>query len=315
MPPVSTPPHARAAASDRPGLLRRVGRALSQGPATWRREFIVLGVVYGLYELSRGLTDTSVRDALANGRDILHLEQMWHLSPERVLNGAIANVTWVAVAASYFYSLMHYVVTPIVLVWMYRKHREAYGRARTALALSTLLGLIGYALLPTAPPRLLAHSGLQDTLAHTSGYGWWEDEGSVPRGLGALTNQFAAMPSLHVGWAIWCGVLIAMYARRRWVKAIGAAYPVATTLVVKATGNHYLLDAFAGAITMAAGTGLMLMFTRRHRDPLSSGHESLDEVVAGRSFVAVRAVSEAARDTAVLDAISSDQVCSRGTSR
>jgi hypothetical protein len=90
---------------------------------------------------------------------------------------------------------------------------------------------------------------------------------------------------------------------------------VATTLVVMATGNHYLLDAFAGAFTMAAGAGLMLVFTRRRRAPLVGGHESLDEIVAGRSFVAVRAVTDAARDTTVLEMIANDQVCSRGTSR
>jgi hypothetical protein len=283
--------------------------------SSWGREFLLVGVVYGLYELSRGLTNTNVRDAFANGRNILHFEQVWHLSPERVLNEATEHITLLAVATSYFYSLMHYVVTPLVLVWMYRKHREHYGRARTALAISTLLGLIGYALLPTAPPRMLAHSGLQDTLAHTSSYGWWGGEGSVPRGLGALTNQFAAMPSLHVGWSLWCGVLIAVYARRRWVKALGIAYPLTTTFVVMATGNHYLLDAFAGVFTMAVGTALMLVITRRRTDPLRGEHEALDEVLAGRSFAAVRAVSEAARDAKVLEAIGADQVCSRGTSR
>jgi hypothetical protein len=272
------------------------GRRLFSGGTTWWREFLLLGVVYGLYELSRGLADTDVGSALANGRDILHLERVWGLSPERVLQEAIEHVTWLAVGASYFYSLMHYLVTPVVLVWMYRKHHEHYAPARTALALSTALGLIGYLTLPTAPPRMLPHSGLQDTLAHTSGYGWWGAEGSVPRGLGSLTNQFAAMPSLHVGWAIWCGVLVAVYARRRWVKALGIAYPIATTIVVMATGNHYLLDAFAGAVTMAAGAALMFLLTLRSRDPLAARTESLGQVVAGESLAGARAVCAAARD-------------------
>ncbi|MDT4915656.1 MAG: hypothetical protein QOH89_356 [Pseudonocardiales bacterium] len=297
--------------------VRRGRRTLSRG-TTWWREVLLLGVLYGAYELSRGLGDANVQTAITNGHDILHFERMWHMAPEQVLNEAVEQITWIAVAASYFYSLMHYVVTPVVLVWMYRKHSEHYGRARTALAMSTALGLIGYLLLPTAPPRMLAHSGLQDTLAHTSGYGWWGGEGSVPRGLGALTNQFAAMPSLHVGWAIWCGVLVALYARRRWVKALGIAYPVATTVVVMATANHYLLDALAGAVTMAAGAGLMWVFTRRARDPRSARYESLDEVIAGNSLAGARAAATATRNSSTHEVIAAekvDQECSRGTSR
>jgi hypothetical protein len=158
-----------------------------------------------------------------------------------------------AVLAAYFYSTMHYLVTPCVLIWMYRRHPGEYRFARTTLALSTVLALVGFHLVPTVPPRLLDGSGIRDSLADVSRWGWWGGEGSVPRGLGSLSNQFAAMPSLHVGWAIWCGVLIALYAERRWVKVLGIAYPIATSVVVMATGNHYLLDAVAGAITMAAG--------------------------------------------------------------
>ena len=273
--------------------IRRRGLPAWARGLTWWREVILVGALYGAYELSRGLGDINVHSALANGRTILHWERLWHLAPERMLNEAIEHVTWVAVAASYFYSVMHYLVTPAVLVWMYRKHRDGYGPARTALAFSTILGLVGYLLLPTAPPRMLTHSGLQDTLAATQAYGWWGGEGSVPRGLGALTNQFAAMPSLHVGWAIWCGVLIAMYARRWWVRALGILYPIMTTLVVMATGNHYLLDALAGAVTMAAGTGLMLLFRQRAKGPLAP-RDTLQEVVAGRSRAAVRAAVAAA---------------------
>lgn len=288
----------RAARALRSGLASVQRNAATLGRSTtWWREIVLIGILYGAYELSRGLGDISVPSALDNGRAILHFERVWHLDPERVLNGAIGHITWIAVAASYFYSLMHYVVTPAVLVWMYRKHRAAYGPARTALALSTALGLVGYLLLPTAPPRMLSHSGLQDTLAHTQDYGWWGGEGSVPRGLGALTNQFAAMPSLHVGWAIWCGVLIAMYARRRWVRLIGIAYPVATTLVVMATGNHYLLDAIAGAVTMGAGALLMVALRGRRSAPAAVEHEMLDEVVAARSVAAVRAAVCAASTT------------------
>lgn len=266
--------------------------------ASWWREILLLAVLYSAYEVSRGMGGINVQVALSNGREIMHIERIWHLDPEHVLNSALAHATWLAVAASYFYSVMHYVVTPTVLVWMYRKHRANYGPARTALAISTAVGLTGYLLLPTAPPRMLAHSGLHDTLADTSRYGWWAGEGSVPRGFGGLTNQFAAMPSLHVGWAIWCGVLIAVFARRRWVKALGVAYPITTTLVVMGTANHYFLDALAGGVVMALGALIAVSLSRTRRPAATRLHaerESLEDVLAGRSLTAARAAAVAAR--------------------
>jgi hypothetical protein len=221
--------------------------------SAWWREILLIGVLYGAYEISRGLGDVDVRAAVNNGREILHLERVWHLDPEQILNNLLHHATFLAVGASYFYSLAHYLVTPAVLIWMYRRHRAEYGRARTALAISTGLGLVGYLFLPTAPPRMVGGTGLRDILAETQRFGWWGHEGSVPRGWGELTNQFAAMPSLHVGWAVWSGVLVALYARRKWVRGLGVAYPLVTTFVVMATGNHYFLDAVAGALVMAIG--------------------------------------------------------------
>jgi hypothetical protein len=241
-----------------------VGRAVAPASSRpqWWREILLVGGVYGAYEASRGLDRTSLPGALANGHRILAWERSWHVSPEVVLNHAIAHVTPLAVLAAYFYSTLHYLVTPAVLIWLYRRHPEHYTFARTWLAISTVIGLIGFYLLPTAPPRLLAGSGVHDTLADVQQWGWWSGEGSVPRGLGSLSNQFAAMPSLHVGWALWCGVLLVRHGRRRWVRVLGASYPLLTTLVVLSTGNHYLVDALAGAVTMGLGAGLTLVLRR-----------------------------------------------------
>lgn len=224
----------------------------------WLREVVLVGAIYGAYELSRGLQHGAVHIATRNGRDILHWEQSIDLAPEKLLTHALISVTPLAVVAAYFYSTMHYVITPVVLVWMYRCHARQYRTARTALAFSTLLGLIVFYLLPTAPPRLLAHAGIPDALFDVRHWGWWGGEGSVPRGLGGLTNQFAAMPSLHVGWALWCGFLLCRYSSRMLVRVLGVLYPLVTTFVVLATGNHYLLDAVAGAAVMAVGAGLAL---------------------------------------------------------
>jgi len=264
---------------------------------TWWREILLIGVLYGAYELSRGLGDVDVSTAMANGREIMHLERLWHLDPERVLNQGLHHALFLAVVASYFYSIMHYLVTPAVLVWLYRSHRAEYGRARTALAISTALGLDGYLTLPTAPPRMLGHSGLIDILAETQHYGWWSDDGSVPQGLGGLTNQFAAMPSLHVGWAVWCGAVIALYARNRWARVLGITYPILTTLVVMATGNHYFLDAVAGAAVIAAGAWLSGLVPARFRSvPLGPGQTVIDGVTRDELELAAARVERAASE-------------------
>ncbi len=284
--------------SDRPaaGLRAWMGDWASKlGRRTWWREILLIGALYGIYELSRGIGDVDVRTAMANGREIMHLERLWHIDPERVLNHGLHHVFVLAVVASYFYSLMHYLVTPVVLVWLYRSHRKHYGRARTALAISTAIGLLGYLTLPTAPPRMLGHSGLIDILAQTQHYGWWGDDGSVPEGMGGLTNQFAAMPSLHVGWAVWCGAAVALYARRRWVRALGVAYPVLTTVVVMATGNHYLLDALAGAAVIAAGAWLSGYVPQRFRSvPMGPGQTVIDGVTPEQLEQAAARVEQSA---------------------
>lgn len=212
----------------------------------WLFELALVAVLYGLYSGLRALVGTDFLTAMANGHSILSWETLWDLAPERMLNKLVDSSTALAVASAYYYSIFHYVVTPAVLIWLYRRHSARYGRARTALAGITVLALIGFYLMPTAPPRLLPGSGITDTLAEVSDYGWWSTAGSVPSGLVHLANQYAAMPSLHVAWALWCGMVLAFVARRHWVRALGICYPILTSIVVMATGNHYFLDVLAG---------------------------------------------------------------------
>jgi hypothetical protein len=219
----------------------------------WVREVLLLGALYLVYELGRMFSRDELSEAMSNSRHLDTIERSLQIDPEHFLNGALSQHTALAVVAAYFYSTLHYVVTPIVLVWMYRRRPEHYRFARTTLAGGTLMALVGFYVMPTAPPRLLPGSGLQDTLATVQTWGWWGGDGSVPRGLGGLSNQFAAMPSLHVGWAVWSGVLVARFASHRVVRWLGALYPLLTTMVVLSTGNHYLLDAVAGAAIVGLG--------------------------------------------------------------
>jgi hypothetical protein len=144
-----------------------------------------------------------------------------------------------------------------VLVWLHRVHPARYVRARRVLGLATMAALLGFWLLPTAPPRLLPGEGFVDTMAAWSRLGWWGAAASAPRGLADLSNQYAAVPSLHVGWALWCAWQISSATRRRSVKALAWGYPLLTVLVVVGTANHYVLDAVAGAAVIAVAALLL----------------------------------------------------------
>ena len=232
------------------------------------RELLLIGVVYSMYDGSRFVVEGHQTTALEHAIGVLHLEKMLDIGWEQTINTFVSAHEVLAVPADYMYATLHYLVTPIVLIWMWRSHRDAYTRARTTLMVATVIGLIGFSLLPVAPPRMLP--GFVDTMAQYSGTGWWSTDASVPRGVGSLTKQFAAMPSLHVGWALWCGWQMVRHGKHLITRVSGILYPALITLVVIATGNHYLLDAVAGIavvlLAMAAVGTTAALLPRRVRD-------------------------------------------------
>jgi PAP2 superfamily len=202
---------------------------------------------YAVYDAIRGVISGSIPRAQGDGGDLLRWERWTHLDPEHALNNALQHVSVVAIPACYFYATLHFIVTPAVLIWTYRARPAAYRNARTVLAIVTASALIGFWRFPTAPPRLLTDGGFHDTLAAYRNWGWWGSDASVPAGAAAIANQFAAMPSLHMAWAAWCGATVFRLASRRWLRVLAVAYPVLTALVVLGTANHYLADVVAGA--------------------------------------------------------------------
>ena len=223
----------------------------------WWTELPLILLVYACYSAGRLLVRGNISGAVDHGVTILRIEKFLHINAEHPLNRLFTREAWLGVPADFWYASLHYLVTPAILVWLFRSHAVRYRAARTWLMTSTFFGLIGFTLLPTCPPRLLsAGHGFVDTMAQYSSYGWWGGEASAPRGLGGMTNQYAAMPSLHVGWALWCGVMLWRYGRTPATKVAAVAYPLLTTIVVMGTANHYFLDAVAGAAVM--GVGLFL---------------------------------------------------------
>ncbi|OAA25426.1 PAP2 superfamily protein [Frankia sp. EI5c] len=268
-----------AAPGERGGPSPRPG---GDGPATarwWARlrnpatglpklwvEAVMLVSLYYTYTATRGTADSSAAAANDLGWDILHLQERLHIDIELGLNRWLQGVPPLAVICCYYYATLHFIVTPSLLVWMYRRHPGRYRRARWALVFTTLISLCGFFLFPTTPPRLLPGTSYTDTMSHFEAWGWWSGSASAaPDGLEGLANQYAAMPSLHCAWALWCGVLLACFARRPVARVLGCLYPAATVFIVMATSNHYILDAVAGWAVLGVSTLLAFAITSRGR--------------------------------------------------
>jgi hypothetical protein len=222
------------------------------------REIVVIGAVYALYDVTRYFVAGDHDGAVSHGEAIYRFEQRIHLDPEHWINNLISPHVVLAVPADYIYATLHYIVTPVVLIWLWRRHADAYGHARTVLMATTVVGLVCFSLLPVAPPRLLP--GFIDTMARYSHYGWWSTAASAPRGFGHDTNQYAAMPSLHVGWAVWSGWQLLKHGRHRVTRWLGVAYPIVLSFVVIATANHYFLDVVAGVAAVLVGALVAKLF-------------------------------------------------------
>lgn len=230
-------------------------------PVRAARELLLLGALYAAYSLARTLGDGDLAEATRHAQSLLDVERALHVDVEMWANRALQDVPLLAVLASYWYAALHYLVTPALLVTVYRRAPEQYRRVRNTLVGGSAIGLVGFTLLPMAPPRMLP--GYTDTLATTSGSGWWGGDASAPKGLGSLTNELAAMPSLHVGWAFWSAWVVLLLTRDPRLRRLGAAYAAGTALVVVATANHYVLDGVAGVAVMAAGWALASLPARR----------------------------------------------------
>jgi hypothetical protein len=218
----------------------------------WWVEALVIVWLCWIYDAINNLAPLRVHAALAHGWGVLHLERSLGLDPEVALNRWLAGHHTLGLLLSDYYDNAHFVVTLGLLGWLWYRRADIYRPLRNVLVTINVLGLAVFWLYPTAPPRLLAGGGFDDVVASTGALGGWH---TGP--LAAAANQFAAMPSLHMAWAVWCSVVLWSLSRHTWVRAVAVFYPCVTCLAVLATGNHYLLDVLAGVAT--AGLALLLV--------------------------------------------------------
>jgi hypothetical protein len=226
-------------------------------PLVWWRELLLAVIVYVIYETVRNLSAGGRQAAFDNAMRVIDWQRAVGMYHELAVQEWFLRWTPVIVASNYFYGTAYIGATVATLLWLYHRAPGSYRRWRNTLAFGTLLGLIGFATFPLMPPRLLdqlgdgRHFGFVDTLISYPTL-WSFDSSAVQ----AVSNQYAAMPSLHCGWAFWAAAALLPRLRTWVMRVVVLLYPVATVFVVVVTGNHYVLDAVGGAIVFGLGYGL-----------------------------------------------------------
>lgn len=228
-------------------------RATHVLPRGWRDlvlQVVLLVVVIFAYQLTRGLADepSTAAQAIENGRSIVAIERALGLYVEPSIQRWALGVPNLTDVLSWVYLNVQTTLTLSGLAWIYFAHNHRYNFVRNMFFVSFAAACLIYVLLPTAPPRLMpAEYGFVDSVEDFSGARKfiWE----------AFANPYAAVPSMHVAFALMIGLSITSLSTRRWVRAVWMAYPAAILWIVVATGNHFWLDAAAGAAVAAAGAG------------------------------------------------------------
>jgi hypothetical protein len=218
-------------------------RLLPNGTLDLVRQIVLFCGAYWLYRLARGMVYDQTVSAFDHARDVVHLERSTHVFVEQSVQAWAIGTGFVNDLASWMYLNSHFVVTTCTLAFIYLFRNEHFYFVRNMFMVAMGIALVGYVVYPTAPPRMFPELGFVDSVADFTGV----SEASV----NALFNPFAAVPSMHVCFALMLSVPMIRMARHGWVKALWVGYAPIVTFVVIATGNHWTFDAFTGAVVAA----------------------------------------------------------------
>lgn len=224
----------------------------------WLGEVLIIVFLLTIYDRIKDLVGPRTSEAFENARGVLRIEKTLDLHIEQSANHWLAGHYWLGVLASWWYEFAWATCAFVLIGICYWSRPWLYRSARNCMVAINAAGLLVFFLLPVAPPRLLPGANYRDTVA-LSGFGASHD-GALP------AAQYAAMPSLHLGWATFTAILLWQMTSRRWLRAIAVAYPVITAIVVVTSANHYVLDVLAGAalaVIAALLTGLWPGVRRR----------------------------------------------------
>jgi hypothetical protein len=247
-----------------PGLkpIMRGGRRLRDGHVLyWWVEVLAILGFYAVYSAIRNANGSHPAGAFKHAKEIIELEHHLGIFHEAKIQEWALHFKPLIITANYLYGSLHFVVTIGVGIWLFRKYSDDYPRFRNTLAITTALALIGFSLFPLMPPRLLpAHYGFLDTLDKYPTI-WSFDSGPAAK----VSNQFAAMPSVHIAWATWCALALVPRLKSTGAKVLAASYPFVTLIVIVITANHYVIDAVGGLLILAVGWVVGNAITRAGR--------------------------------------------------
>jgi membrane-associated phospholipid phosphatase len=217
-------------------------RYLPRGWADLGRQVAIWFGFLAAYQVARGLADRDTPRAFDNGMHVIHFERHANALIELTLQRLVDGSQFLATLASWTYWNSEFTVVGLALLWVYLRRNDAFVRFRNTILLANGIGLIGYVLLPTAPPRMFPDLGFGDTLATYAG---------LNHGSGLIeivSNQYAAMPSLHAADALIVGLVLSSVCRNPIGKVLWLFWPGWVWFSVMATGNHFWLDVLAGAV-------------------------------------------------------------------
>ena len=210
------------------------------------RQLLLFAGAYYAYRIVRASVDGEASVAFENARDIISAERSLNLFFEQDFQEwALTDARWMVEGANWMYVNSHFVLTVGFLIWLYLARNHAYYFVRNMFMVAMGLALVGYVVYPTAPPRFMPEWGFQDTVTEWVGL-------QAANNVNALYNPFAAVPSMHVAFALMISIPAVKLVRWRVLKVAWATYPLVVTMSVMVTANHFWLDAFFGALVAAA---------------------------------------------------------------
>ena len=218
-------------------------RFLPNGWGDLGRQILLFCGAYYLYRLARGIVDGRTEAAFDNARELISVEQGLGLFIEPTVHAWAEGKAWIIDIASWMYVNSHFTITVLTLAFIYLYRNDAFYFVRNMFMVAMGIALLGYVLFPTAPPRFMPEWGFSDSVADFTGVSADSTSANL------LFNPFAAVPSMHVAFALMLGLPMARMVRRRWARALWLVYPALVAFTVVATANHWWLDAFLGALT------------------------------------------------------------------
>ena len=233
-----------------------LSRVLPRGPRDLAWQILLFCGAYWVYRLVRGQVYDQSAAAFANARDIVDLQQALHVFVEPDIQQWAMRAGWVEDVGSWMYLNTHFVVTTVTLAFIYLFRNEHFYWVRNMFMVAMGLALVGYVAFPTAPPRLMTEFGFTDSVMDFTGVSSTSD-------VNALYNPYAAVPSMHVGFALMLAISVIRMTRHRWVKVVWAIYPLVVSAVVVVTANHWIFDAVTGAAVAAVSAlAAQVLFAR-----------------------------------------------------